>query len=363
MRDDDTAEDAGAVHGDVAGKEAPQADTETGHAGAGGTPPFADSPSVAAANENDDQEEVPANRSAELTSRTQDLNEAVAAPEPAVAIPDTSEKGSGDSQNASKWEAGKRHWWANWVVTFAAVAVAVIALTNQPSPPNVTVPVPAVNNYMPEAAGLPGQPSLPSKTGCEVGRENFAGWGPNRPMMAAAGPFAFQYPTLNGYNEDPKYGDSRNFYRVKDAANTDAAGWSNEITDVQRGKRYYLQLYVVNSAYINDVTTAKDVRVFVTLPDCRSRQIASHGIVKSSNAYPPAIWGGVNFYSGEEFALAYVPGSAKLFNNINLNPGTSIPGTDFLESDGQLIGIDKLDGSVRAGFRYSAYFTLTVEAV
>ncbi|RDH75401.1 hypothetical protein DVS77_27270 [Mycolicibacterium moriokaense] len=257
----------------------------------------------------------------------------------------------------------------HWITTSISIAAVVVAAASfgwavfKPDPAPVTVPAPVVNNYMPEAAGLPGQPSPPAaETGCEVGEEHFAGWGPNRPMKASGGPFAFDYPTLNGYDQDPTYGDSRNFYRVKDASNTGAGGWSNEIRDPQPGKRYYLQIYVVNSGYSEEVLTAKNVRVWTTLPDCRSRQIGSHGIVKADNVYPPSIWGGVNFYSGGDFALKYVPDSAKLYNNAHPN-GLPVPGTKFLETEGQPFGYESLDGNLPAGTRYAGYFNITVEVV
>lgn len=264
------------------------------------------------------------------------------------------------------WKEGRPQWWAGFSLSVAAVLIAGASAAwtvFKPDPPPVMVPAPVVNNYMPEAAGLPGQPSQPTpETGCEVGDEHFAGWGPDRPMMASAGPFAFQYPTLNGYNEDPQYGDTRNFYRVKDASNTDPGGWTNEIRDPERGKRYLLQVYVINSGYVNDVLTAKDVRVWTVLPNCRSRQIGTHGIVRSSNAYPPSIWGGVNFYSGEDFKLVYVPESAKLYNNAHPH-GLPVPGTAFLESGGQPLGYETLDGNLPAGFQYSGFFSITVEVV
>ncbi|PJE03568.1 MAG: hypothetical protein CK429_32700 [Mycobacterium sp.] len=272
----------------------------------------------------------------------------------------------GAGSRAKSWEEGRPHWWAGFILGMVAVLISgstAVWTVLKPDPAPVTVPAPVVNNYMPEAAGLPGQPTQPTPgTGCEVGDKHFAGWGPDRPMMASAGPFAFDYPTLNGYNEDPHYGDTRNFYRVKDADDPNSGGWSNEIRNPVRGKRYFLQVYVINSGYVNDVLTAKDVRVTVTLPNCRSRQIGTHGIVNSSNTYPAAIWGGVNFYSGDDFALAYVPDSAKLYNNA-YPQGLPVPGTAFLEAGGQPLGYEKLDGILPAGFKYAGYFNFTVEVV
>lgn len=128
------------------------------------------------------------------------------------------------------------------------------------------------------------------------------------------------------------------------------------------GQRYYLQIYVINSGYSNDYLAAKNVRVVSTIPNCRSRQIGSHGIVKADNVFPAEIWGGVNFYSGEDFALRYVPDSAKLYNNAHPN-GLPVPGTKFLEAEGQPIGYETLDGVLPAGSTYAGYFTITVEVV
>ena len=272
----------------------------------------------------------------------------------------------GDGSRTRSWEEGRPHWWAGFILGMVAVLISgstAVWTALKPDPAPVTVPAPVVNNYMPEAAGLNGQPTQPTPdTGCEMGDNHFAGWGPDRPMMASAGPYAFDYPTLNGYNEDPHIGDTRNFYRVKNADAPTSAGWSNEVRNPVRGERYSLSVYVINSGYLNDVLTAKDVRVTVTLPNCRSRQIGTHGTVASSNTYPAAIWGGVNFYSGDDFALTYVRGSAKLYNNA-YPQGLAVPGTAFLEADGQPLGYEKLDGYLPAGFQYAGYFQFTVEVV
>jgi hypothetical protein len=188
----------------------------------------------------------------------------------------------------------------------------------------------------------------------------FAGWGPDRPVVS--GPIPLPYPALNSDINAPTSGDERNFFRVKDAENQQAGGWSNAIDDVRIGKRYLLQIYVHNSGANGDCTVARDVHALVTLPSCRSRQISVHGMLRSSNAFPALIWGGVNFSGTADFALRYVVDSAKIYSNPYPN-GMPVPGSDFLEPQGAAVGAAALDGVVPGGFGSSFYFTVTVEAV
>lgn len=254
-----------------------------------------------------------------------------------------------------------KHWWLAFAVPVAvsivSLGVAGFATLGQDN----DVPSQTNTIVLPDVNGLAGQPNTLEKAGsCEVSRENFAGWGPDRPVVI--GPIALPYPALNSDVDQPNVGDERNFFRIKDAANREAGGWSNEITDVAVGKQYLLQVYVHNSGANGEYSVARDVRAFVTLPSCRSRQISVHGLVRSSNAFPSLIWGGVNLSGPSDFALRYVPDSAAVYSNAHPN-GLPVPGTDFLESHGAAVGSTGLDGVVPGGFGSSFYFTITVEVV
>ncbi|MGV9675434.1 hypothetical protein ACWDSJ_09165 [Nocardia sp. NPDC003482] len=259
-----------------------------------------------------------------------------------------------------EWKPRKPHWWADWWVKTISAMVAVFALivgilAYVKKPP--ATPPPVVNNYLPNVNGLAGQENPQIDKSCSDDSSNKAGWGPDRPVVS--GPTVLNWPSINADTDNPNYGDERNFYRVKDAGNTSPGGWSNTI-QVQRGKKYLLQVYIHNSAGDFDYMAAKGVRLAINLPACTGRRISSAAFVTSSNSYPGQVWGGVTFTSDQDFNVAYYDGNAAVLNNVNPNPGFSIPGNDFLTSKGQLVGFDQMDGIVRGGYKYSLFFTFTV---
>jgi hypothetical protein len=97
----------------------------------------------------------------------------------------------------------------------------------------------------------------------------------------------------------------------------------------------------------------------VNLPTCTGEGIASNGIIESTDAFPEEIWGGTTFKADQMFNLAYVPGSARLYNNGFGAKGTPLSAS-ILTSTGVLIGYKQLDGVVPAGYQYSCYVTFEV---
>lgn len=313
-------------------------------------------------------EEVPAAQDASRLATPHEAGTAPSAadlsvthpPKPDVTVPEEDDR---KGLRRKPFEPSAKHWWLAFAVPVAVSVVSSVAtliITHHDSQQNASKP-PTNTIVLPTISGAPAQPNTPNDaTACEVSRDNFAGWGPDRPVVS--GPIPLPYPSLNSDIDTPYSGDERNFFRVKDAANQEAGGWSNEIDDVTVGKQYLLQFYVHNSGANGDYTNARDVHAIVPLPSCRSRQISVHGLLRSSNAFPALIWGGVNLSGPHDFALRYMPDTTKIYSNAFPN-GLPVPGTDILQSQGVAVGPAKLDGVVPGGFGSSFYLTITVEAV
>lgn len=182
-------------------------------------------------------------------------------------------------------------------------------------------------------------------------------WGPDRPTFTIANPAG--YVTFNSITDNPNYGDERNFVTIKDAANTNAGGWVDDIT-VQNNKEYLVRMYVHNNAADNLNLVAHNVVSRFNLPDYNSNRIQIDGYLSSSNANPGTIWDQAVFNSSSDFRLDYIEGSASLTNNI-FTDGTALP--DSVVSTGAQLGYTSLNGDIPGCFQYSAYVIFKVKAV
>ncbi|MFZ2545168.1 MAG: hypothetical protein WAW80_04280 [Candidatus Saccharimonadales bacterium] len=181
-------------------------------------------------------------------------------------------------------------------------------------------------------------------------------WGPTRPTYTAANPA--DHITFNSITDDPDYGDERNFVRIKDTANTNAGGWSDEI-NVENGKEYWVQMYVHNNAASNLNLVAQNVRVTAAVPNNTAKSITVEGFVDSSNATPTQVFDQAVFNSDSDFNLTYVPGSTALYNKVFPN-GTPMS-DNIVNPGGTPFGYDKLDGNLPGCFNYSGYVSFKVK--
>lgn len=165
--------------------------------------------------------------------------------------------------------------------------------------------------------------------------------------------------TFNSITNNPNYGDERNFLIVKDAANTAAGGWVDNIK-VEDGKEYLVRLYVHNNAAANLNLTATNVRAMANVPNNAGTSIQIDGSITADNAQPQKVWDDVVLTSDSKFTVAYVPGSAEYVNNYNPNPGFKLPDS-IVTSTGALLGYQKMDGNLPGCFQYSGIVTFRVK--
>lgn len=181
-------------------------------------------------------------------------------------------------------------------------------------------------------------------------------YGPSRTTYTIEKPA--DHITFNSITNNANYGDERNFVLIKDAANTSAGGWSDEV-NVEHGKEYLVRVYVHNNAAANLGLVAENTRVKVNVPSAISNQVQIDGFISADNATPGQVWDDVVLKSDKQFAANYVAGSARYYNNVN--PSTGFPLSDNIASQtGALVGYNQMDGKVPGCFEYSGIATFKV---
>lgn len=184
-------------------------------------------------------------------------------------------------------------------------------------------------------------------------------WGPDRPTFTVENPA--DYVTFNSITNNPHVGDERNFVVIKDAANTGAGGWQDEV-NVEPGKEYLVRMYVHNNANANLNKVATNTRVKAHVPATTGKSVQIDGFVSADNAQPQEVWDQAVLKSGngQDFNVAYVAGSTKLYNNKFGQAGATLSDS-IVTNAGAPVGYEALDGRVPGCFEYAGYVTFKVK--
>jgi hypothetical protein len=184
-----------------------------------------------------------------------------------------------------------------------------------------------------------------------------AGWGPDRPTVTGQ-----QFTATAQMNSDrgnPHYGDERSLIAAKDAANTAAGGWKNEV-NVEDGATYLIRMYVHNSADSAPDHTAHDVRLSANVPNCTAHKIRIDGYITAADTFPTTVYATVVFQSDRLFNLTYKPGSARYYSNPHPN-GIALT-DDIVIKKGTPVGVEQMDGVVPGNYANSGYAVFEVTA-
>ncbi len=180
-------------------------------------------------------------------------------------------------------------------------------------------------------------------------------YGPERQTYTIAHPA--DHITFNSITDNPNYGDERNFTIIKDASNTSAGGWKDNIT-VEDGKEYLVRIYVHNNAASNLNLVATNTRVMANVPTAASNTAQIDGFITADNANPQKIWDSAVMSSDKKFNVGYVAGSATYYNNVK--PGGQPLPDSIVTSSGALVGYNAMDGKVPGCYEYSGIATFKV---
>lgn len=180
-------------------------------------------------------------------------------------------------------------------------------------------------------------------------------WGPERPTFTVANPA--DHITFNSITDNPHIGDERNFVGIRETGTSNL--WTDNM-NVQEGKSYTVRMYVHNNANQNLNLVAQNVTAKFNLPTTTGKSIQVNGFLNASNASPQEVYDHATFTSGNDFNLAYQPGTLKFENNAFGAAGTPISESVFT-SAGAKLGYDKLDGKIPGCFQYAGYLSFIVK--
>lgn len=189
-------------------------------------------------------------------------------------------------------------------------------------------------------------------------------WGPDRPTFTQQSPAT--YVTFNSITNNPKWGDERNFMRIRDIASGETY---KDTANLQAGKQYEVVILYHNNASSSfnagGTGIAKGAYARTEIPAIvRSGQSSVKGMsyVGATNANPTSVYDHIDFTNSTtaDIALRYVKGSAKVSSNGAVN-GSPISDSLFT-AGGTPIGYDGLNGTLPGCDQYSGYITYTLVA-
>lgn len=184
-------------------------------------------------------------------------------------------------------------------------------------------------------------------------------WGPDRTTFTVANPAS--YVTFNSIVDNPHVGDEREFVSVKAVDGNYNSGWKDEIT-VEPGKEYLVRIYAHNNAAENLNLIAKNTTVSAGVPTTTGKMVPISGFVSADNAQPQKVWDDIRLKSDVDFNLAYVAGSARIFNNGYASNAEGQPLPDsIVTASGAKIGYTAPNGDVPGCFQYDNFVYFKVK--
>lgn len=193
-----------------------------------------------------------------------------------------------------------------------------------------------------------------------------AAWYPERPTFTMAQPA--DHVTFNSITDNPREGDERAFFEIKDAANTASDSFAHQTT-VKDGQELLLRIYVhnnaadnLNGANLDGKGVAHDTKVRVWLPSVTDTVLRANAYVSAREATPQVVSDTVDMVApttANKFSISYVPGSAVAYNNFAGTAGLKL--SDSIVTDGALIGMSQADGVVPGCFKYANVVVLKVK--
>jgi uncharacterized repeat protein (TIGR01451 family) len=182
-------------------------------------------------------------------------------------------------------------------------------------------------------------------------------WGPNRPTFTEANPA--DYVTFNSITDNRKWGDERNFMRIREAG---TEGAFTDVATLQPGKQYDVVILYHNNAKTSlnasGVGVAQNAYARTEIPALVRKgqsNVKAMSYVGASNANPAYVYDHIDFTNNTtgDIALRYVKGSAKLTSNGAVN-GAAIS-ENLFTSTGTPIGYDALNGTLPGCDEFSGY--------
>lgn len=192
-------------------------------------------------------------------------------------------------------------------------------------------------------------------------------WGPERETYTNANPAP--QAVFNSITDNAAVGDERDFVRIVEVRNDGVKDpYKNELT-IRAGHDYEVYIYYHNNASASYNTAeqsfkgvARNVRVSAAFP--QSLEAGERGqvdaIISAERTLIPEVWDEAYVTAEEKVTLAYISGSAKIYNGGEANG--SVLSTNLFSEDGTLIGYNTLNGVLYGCDEYSGQVVFKIRA-
>jgi uncharacterized repeat protein (TIGR01451 family) len=202
-------------------------------------------------------------------------------------------------------------------------------------------------------------------------------WSPSRPTYTMAVPA--DHVTFNSITDNPREGDERAFFEVKDAANLASDGFLHTAT-VKDGEELLIRAYVHNDAASNldtvsdgkggFVGVATGTKIRVWLPSVADKTLRLNAYIDAANASPAEVADSLDLAapnSNDTISVSYVPGSAVAYNNAhtakdaNGNPIGMPLSDEIVGANGAALGFATANGVFPGCLEYANVVTIRVK--
>ena len=191
-------------------------------------------------------------------------------------------------------------------------------------------------------------------------------WGPERTTYTNESPAS--QAVFNSITNNAAVGDERNFVRIVEVHEDGTRdAYTNEVT-VSGGHDYEVYIYYHNNASStyndrdhNYIGVAREAKISAAFPEsiAAGERGEVNAIISASNTLVPEVWDEAYMNATEDVTLAYVTGSAKIYNN--WNDGTVLS-TNLFSADGTYLGLRELNGIILGCDEYSGQVVFRIRA-
>ena len=192
-------------------------------------------------------------------------------------------------------------------------------------------------------------------------------WGPERQTYTNQSPAP--KAVFNSITNNAAVGDERDFVRIVEIHEDGTKdNYTNEVT-VSPGKTYEVYIYYHNdaSSTYNDkahdyIGVARESRISAAFPEsiAAGQKGEVNAIISSSTTSVPEVWDEAYMIASEDVTLAYINGSAKIYNDWEANG--SVLSTNLFSADGTYIGLNQLNGIILGCDEFSGQVVFRLKA-
>lgn len=192
-------------------------------------------------------------------------------------------------------------------------------------------------------------------------------WGPERTTYTNDNPAPSA--VFNSITDNAAVGDERNFVRVVEVHDDGTKDAYSDEVRVHGGGTYEVYIYYHNNASTTYNTKdyeyrgiARETKVSAEFPETikAGERGEVNAVITSTTTAVPAVWDEAYLLAEEDVYLAYITGSAKIYNDWKVNG--KVLSTNLFSEEGTYIGLNELNGIILGCDEYSGQVVFRVKA-